>query len=778
MKKSLQKSNCRHIKSFFAALLTASLLLSGCGGTSKSSGTTGTSQASGVINYRITEKPIPDPKTDFENDPANQGKNWFSFMEDSVFETSVFADARVILSPINSCSSDGKICMIYNIMYQMENDDLPSFTDSCCICVLDSPYEQWQYYTFSSDCWSSEFSYFSAYIVGVSDEGVYLYLSFDNDSYYSNPSYIGFYGWNGSCQLMEEPGADYGLYNLTLYSADESLYAVFGAPPGMPAAPGSSFTVYDEQLNPVLTQNLDNMLSGCISRGSEYLWYGFDADRNLTIWDKPNGTRLFSLGNAVDHPYSDFLLTASPAGEFILADLNGIWIGSEDAPLKKAVSFMEKGYALQDLLAINANEDGTVSLVVRFEDELFLLLLEQTETSDTQEITIVSYITSPLTDVAAAFNRQSDKYHITLVNPHETADREDYLRQLQMELSAGRGPDLVSPWVVDMESCVRNGYLEPLDDLIGNAADYWPACLENGRTDGILYGIPYRVALNFLVTSESLAGGLDSWTLEQMINAVQSSPAESLEKNLSGIDIVVTYGLMTPDNPQFIDYDAGVSHLAEQPFIDFLEFADKYSDRLDYSSQEQTAEYYKNGKLAVYYLTMNGPSDFFSASDFFQGHEVLIGMPAAQGRSVRMSSDLLCLNSRSQCKEGAKEFLRYLISAEGQSRLVQSDSFSYSYSAFSCRRDVTEFVLNHYQESIAAGEIYVLPSHDIYPLSEAQIDQFWALFEDARFDWPWPSEIRNIAYEELEPYFAGDCSAEEAAGKLDNRVQLYFDEQK
>lgn len=131
-----------------------------------------------------------------------------------------------------------------------------------------------------------------------------------------------------------------------------------------------------------------------------------------------------------------------------------------------------------------------------------------------------------------------------------------------------------------------------------------------------------------------------------------------------------------------------------------------------------------------------------------------------------MSSDLLCLNSSSQYKEGAKEFLRYLVSAEGQDRFVRSDSFSYSHGAFSCRRDVTESILNNYQESSAD------------PLSEAQIIQFRSLFEDARPDWPWPGEIYNMAFEELTPYFAGDCSAEEAAGKLDNRIQLYFDERK
>ena len=45
---------------------------------------------------------------------------------------------------------------------------------------------------------------------------------------------------------------------------------------------------------------------------------------------------------------------------------------------------------------------------------------------------------------------------------------------------------------------------------------------------------------------------------------------------LDSMDIVLRYGLATRDNPQFIDYDAGISHLAEQPFIDFLEFAKNY----------------------------------------------------------------------------------------------------------------------------------------------------------------------------------------------------------
>ena len=64
--------------------------------------------------------------------------------------------------------------------------------------------------------------------------------------------------------------------------------------------------------------------------------------------------------------------------------------------------------------------------------------------------------------------------------------------------------------------------------------------------------------------------------------------------------------------------------------------------------------------LAALYLTMDCPQDFLLASNCFQGKEVSIGMPAAQGRGIYMESVQICLNSNSTSKAGAKEFLRYL----------------------------------------------------------------------------------------------------------------------
>lgn len=782
-------------KSVFAALLAAVLLLCGCGDSSRpaDAGDASNNTPGNVPNnmpiedagldvpyYRVTEKPLPDPKAIFESDSENQGKNMFFNKTDDEFENSVYADAKIILSPQGApFCADGKVCILYSVIYDTGSaynpEDLDSFTGSYYVCVLEAPYEEWRFYPFSALDLSNEGMIpIVRRIAGIGGEGVYLGWG----------SGIGVCGWDGSCRFLGEIATENVSFgNPRLYPAGDALYALFSIGPTC-----TGFGAYDGQLKTVLPpQNLENTLSGCFSWEDDYLWYGFDVDQNLAVWDKPDGKQLFTLGDMVDD-YADFLLTRSASGEFVLADAKSVWMGDGSDSLSKVLSFAERGYALQELLAMAANEDGSLSCIVRFEDSLWLLTLEQVDVpEDKQEITLVSMCTRAMNDMIAAFNRQSDKYRVVMVNPFDADDADAYCLQIQMEMSAGRGPDLVESWIVELEGAIRNGYIEPLDDVIENPSDFWPASLEIGRRDGVLYGICGNVYFSYQAVSESLAGGLDAWTLEQMMDAVRKSPAKSLQQGLDGMGIALQYGLMTRDNPQFIDYDAGVSHLTEQPFIDFLEFAKEYGDNLHYADAgcEEASDYYQDGQIAVFSCLMLEPSDLLCASALFRGQEVLIGMPAEKGRGVYMVSPMeFCLNSNSPSKEGAKEFLRYLVSAEGQGRLYRFRQKG-SLSGFSCRRDVTEAILNASQEE---AEKYKNPANgksaiglwgmhvENIPLSEEQVGQFFALFEEARPKPSIPPVISAIIEEELAPYFAGECSAAEAAGRMDNRIQLYFGE--
>ena len=743
----------KYMKSLICLLLAAVLLLVGCGDSSRPSGSSEQADSEAeALNYRITERLIPDPEEGFHQEAAE----------------------NEMLSLMDSYSAGEKLYYLYKI----ERDEGGEYyvIGGYYLCVLEPPYEQWNAYTMDLEDWSEERPYEPVYIVGASEEGIYLSLNAPDENNHWDPACLGLYGWDESCQLLEELPAD-PWQQMALYSAGETLYSVSGY----------SVTSYNKQLKPARTQNLEEQIRGCFIDQSEIRWYGFDGEGNLTIWDKPGGKKLFSLGNMVN-AYSEFHLDRFSDGEFIMADAGGVWRGKGDAPLKKTLAFSEKGYTPEEILILTPEADGSLSLVIFFEDALYLLTVEETETAEKQEITLVSGGIGDLRDVAAGFNRKSEEYYISLVDPSDSGDREAYLQNLRMEMAAGGGPDLVDLWVAGGDGAIENGYLEPLDDLIEDPSAYWPACLECGKTGGVLYCMPYSAGLFFLAASESLTGELESWDLEQLMAAVRNSPAETLVIRQDSMDIVLSYGLMTPENPQFIDYEAGISHLTEQPFLDFLEFAGDYGDELYYTTDSvlnnyaEAADYFREGRIAVYQMYLTTPSDLLFASTCFQGRESLIGWPSAQGRGVEMRADTLCLNANSSCKEGAREFLRYLISEEGQLRYVQNKSME-DQIRFSCRRDVTEKALEIYQnlprvQHALSSTISYGVEYEIVPLSEEQILQIRALFEDAKPEFSWPTEIYNIACEELEPYFAGDCTAEEAAAKLHNRVQLYFDENK
>ena len=61
-------------------------------------------------------------------------------------------------------------------------------------------------------------------------------------------------------------------------------------------------------------------------------------------------------------------------------------------------------------------------------------------------------------------------------------------------------------------------------------------------------------------------------------------------------------------------------------------------------------------------------------------------------------------------------------------------------------------------------------------LTEEQIEVFWNLLENSRPLGKQYADIINILYEETDVYYNDARSAEDTAKIIDNRVQLYLDE--
>lgn len=323
---------------------------------------------------------------------------------------------------------------------------------------------------------------------------------------------------------------------------------------------------------------------------------------------------------------------------------------------------------------------------------------------------------------------------------------------------------------------MENGYLECLDGVITDESAYLQAAFDSSRMDGHLYGIPYDCQFDFVSYKKADAGERISWTLQELVEAVRASDAEVLEEDCTGYSLIMRYALKDNSNTAYIDWEKGESHLSEQPFLDLLAFAKEYADTDD------------KKKEGFSYRSMFGFSRLDDMKFIYSqvGEDTaVLGYPREQGNGIYVTSNELYLNACSGCKEGAKEFFRYLLSEEEQIKYVTYDSWKqmHEYNLQSISGNIGSFpVYLAAYEPLVAYEL----ARDADPGSydsrgkytEEMIESFYFILEHAELDNYNITPLEDVVWEELAPYFEGQISAEEAAEKLHNRVQLYLDERK
>ncbi len=153
----------------------------------------------------------------------------------------------------------------------------------------------------------------------------------------------------------------------------------------------------------------------------------------------------------------------------------------------------------------------------------------------------------------------------------------------------------------------------------------------------------------------------------------------------------------------------------------------------------------------------------------FPGQASYIGLPKTEGNGIYVTPRMLYLNTASKNREGYSEFVNYLVSEEIQKRYTP---------VFPVRPDAIEDIIGEYREHETPSGLKKAYNGIQYPeiFEESQESNFRFMVENACPGNWYVSQIEGMIYEELQPYFEGEKTAEEAARILNNRVQLYLDE--
>lgn len=422
--------------------------------------------------------------------------------------------------------------------------------------------------------------------------------------------------------------------------------------------------------------------------------------------------------------------------------------------------------------------DGEPMFLDTMEGDIICRL--STEEPETDPVRLVS-----LTEDCSFLEKQAQQFSKTdMEHPVEvekpTGDTEDYRTRKMAELVSGKGADIYYVTAADMRILYENDVLADMTGMLPAQLEeaVYPGVLDGGILDGQRIGLaPEARAVTMLVSGKYW--DREGWTLEEMMDMVDAHPELTYpiicgQQYLDGYRLLRLLLFQDLDSTPFVDLKKGSCDFENPLFIRVLELTKRYDDRpIEISRDENMPqELMEAGDYAAVILL---PMDFPNFNQMMSGVAqdcYQVGFPTDEGTGCYWQTDYYLVVSRNAGNpERVYEYLAYLLEEKSQNGTLSP-----------VRQDMLKQHIitddtdenNPFQYSDDVG--------GYYPLETGPDGTVWQEeYEKMRFRSALVTKdtehIQQIILEEVKDYFSGVKDANAAASLIQNRVQLYLQEQ-
>lgn len=395
---------------------------------------------------------------------------------------------------------------------------------------------------------------------------------------------------------------------------------------------------------------------------------------------------------------------------------------------------------------------------------------ENDTVQETEKQVIIAELpqTQQMQEAVIAFNQYSDKYRIEVPG---WEDAEYYGLRRDTELMTGGGADiLMVAGSTHFSDYADRGILEDLKPYIEADLDE-DAYLENilyaFEKEGKVYAIETGVSVTLLAGSKEILGEREGWTFEELKEIMEANPQITSYRNTEPMNVLRDCWLIG-GGIESDDYDT---------LRECLLFAKEYGNLLGAGEEAVPGE-----NVLVVHLQMNAPLSLANWEAKYGNELCLIGYPNVDRQGIRAGYEGLSINAASENKEGAWEFLKFLLSEECQRGLqYKFPILKSAYEEMLCKYgqpETYEVYVPELGETVEVTNGYLLP-HGGYIdyMTEEQLETVDELIEKCTADrWGTDYGSWNIIYEEAPSYFSGDKTLDEVMVIIENRVELHLNE--
>lgn len=378
------------------------------------------------------------------------------------------------------------------------------------------------------------------------------------------------------------------------------------------------------------------------------------------------------------------------------------------------------------------------------------------------------------------FNQTNSQYRIT-IKQYVAYDKElSALTQLNNDILSGKMPDIL---LIDdsmpLQSYISKGLLADVGKLIEedeelDSEQFMENVFDAFRVEGTLYYVAPAFAVDTLVAKQSKVGDRVGWNQEEFF-----AVAAGLPRDTEVISEISRYGYledyMRVCGREYVNTERGKCNFQSEAFVSMLQFAATLPENVEraYYDENTYDSRYIEDRALLQPVTIRRVRNLAQQISGCIGEEIAyVGYPAEsrEGSCIRIYGSGFVLSGQSKELEGAWEFARYFLTGDYQRNEMYGDGLP-----------VRQDVFDEKAQEAAVYEGYCFVNDEfipVAPMTQGQIDKavgFIKGLHNSAFE---DAVIMNIIREESESFFQGQRTAEDVAGLIQNRAQLYLSEGK
>ncbi|MDE5939434.1 MAG: extracellular solute-binding protein [Lachnospiraceae bacterium] len=384
--------------------------------------------------------------------------------------------------------------------------------------------------------------------------------------------------------------------------------------------------------------------------------------------------------------------------------------------------------------------------------------------------------------------------------------REDTLKNLNMKLLAGDGPDVLILDHMPVDSYIEKGLLadlSPVMETLSGENALFENIVSAFRTEEGIYMMPCEIQLPVAFGKKEYTQGMTD--LEGIADTMERLRENVPEKNLYGFctkkSIMKLFSMISvPDwttekgeiNEEGLSgylvnvkriYDAQMQGLAKEDIERYYDLSESYRERYVYSLDD-SAEMIRTGVDYVdfvvgdrqfLYGTLGGDFTYAALYAVQQMEEYEDCETVLMKPEIFYPQTLTGISAVSEHNEQAQSFLRFLLGKENQSSLFMG--FSVNRSAFDTIRETAKETGDEVYIDMGVmdenGKVYAITGG--FP-GEKEIQRLQNWMESVSVPYIEDDLLEEAVYEEGALYLEGTQSLENTLERIEKRVALYMAE--